>query len=76
MRDIRPEQLTAIIDTREQTPVDLAPLRIATGLPVLMADNHDQAGKYIGRILFIAARRRWRESQALVEAVEVEGAAA
>jgi hypothetical protein len=34
-----------------------------------MAENHDRAGKYVARLLFIAARRRWREARALVNGV-------
>ena len=33
---------------------------IASGIPVVMAGDHDRAGKVVGRLLFIAARRRWR----------------
>ncbi len=38
----------------------------AMGLPIVMAGSHEQAGKYVARLLFIAARRRWREARALV----------
>jgi DNA excision repair protein ERCC-4 len=34
---------------------------IALGLPVIMAENHQMAGRYVARLLVIAARRRWRE---------------
>jgi len=150
----RPEQVTAITDTREQTPLDLSPLRTvagtlttgdysvvglesvvaverkslgdmlacfggererfekevqrllaypvralviestwaefdaggwrskikpasaigsllgwsAMGLPVVMAGTHQQAGRYVSRLLYIAARRRWREARALLAA--------
>ena len=30
-RELKPEQVTAIVDTREQTPLDLAPLRVEVG---------------------------------------------
>lgn len=149
--ELKPEQVTAIVDTREQRPLDLSPLRIvagtlatgdysvagleniiaverkslddllgcvgtdrdrfdrevqrllaypvralvvettwpviehggwrskvppaaalgsllgwvAAGLPVIMAHDHGRAGLYVSRLLFIAARRRWRESRAL-----------
>lgn len=43
---------------------------MAAGLPVLMADDHERAGRYISRILFIAARRRWREARALIQSTE------
>ena len=153
----KPEQLTAIIDTREQTPLDLAPLKmvrgtlatgdyslaglenvvsierkslpdllaciggererfdkevmrlvaypvrclvvesewgllelggwrsqvtpaaavgsvlgwVAMGLPIIMAGDHERAGRYVGRLLFTAARRRWRESRTMIsQAVE------
>ena len=38
---------------------------IAAGLPVLMAGDHTRAGQYVARLLFTAARRRWREARAL-----------
>jgi len=37
----------------------------ALGLPVVMAGTHQQAGRYVSRLLYIAARRRWREARAL-----------
>lgn len=150
--DLRPEQLTAVVDTREQLPLDLSPLLsmrgtldtgdysvrglehvvaierkslpdllgcvgqsrerferevqrllaypvralvveatwpdleqgewrskvtpaaavgsclgwIAQGLPVIMAGDHRRAGRYVARLLFLAARRRWREARQLV----------
>jgi ERCC4-type nuclease len=153
--DLRPEQVTAVIDTREQLPLDLSPLQtvsgtlatgdysvqglehviaierkslsdllgcvgqererfdrevqrllaypvralviestwaeiemggwrskitpqaamgsllgwIAQGLPVIMAENHDRAGRYASRLLYIAARRRYRETRGLIQAV-------
>jgi len=36
------------------------------GLPIIMAGTHQQAGRYVSRLLFIAARRRWREARALL----------
>ena len=48
---------------------------IAAGLPVVMAGDHERAGKYVSRLLFIAARRRWREARSLVAGVlDPEGA--
>jgi hypothetical protein len=41
---------------------------IAMGLPVIMAGTHDEAGKFVSRMLFIAARRRWRELQFFADA--------
>lgn len=38
---------------------------IASGLPVIMAGDHARGGKYTARILFTAARRRWRELRSL-----------
>lgn len=34
---------------------------MAMGLPVLMAETHERAGKYTSRLLYTAARRRYRE---------------
>lgn len=42
---------------------------IAAGLPVVMAGDHGRAGRFVSRLLFIAARRRWREVRSLVAAV-------
>ena len=39
---------------------------IARGLPIVMAGNRERAGRIVARILFIAARRRWREARELV----------
>ena len=41
---------------------------VANGLPVLMAGDHERAGRYVARLLVIAARRRWRELRALAGA--------
>ena len=38
---------------------------MTSGLPVIMAGDHARAGRYVGRLLFIAARRRWREIRTL-----------
>ncbi|MCX7428957.1 MAG: hypothetical protein NTW96_25430 [Planctomycetia bacterium] len=150
--DLKPEHVTAIVDSREQTPLDLAPLKsvagtlstgdysvvglehvvaierksladllgcvagerdrferevqrllaypvralmvetswpeieaggwrskvtpaaamgsllgwIGQGLPVILAGDHERAGRCVSRLLFIAARRRWRENRAMV----------
>ena len=42
---------------------------IAIGLPVIMCGDHERAGRYVARLLFTAARRRWRESRQLVGGV-------
>ena len=39
---------------------------IAAGVPIIMAGDHPRAGRYVSRLLFTAARRRWREARALV----------
>jgi ERCC4-type nuclease len=38
---------------------------VGMGLPVLMAADHARAGRYVSRLLFLAARRRWREARGL-----------
>ena len=38
---------------------------IAQGVPVIMAKDHERAGRYVSRLLFTAARRRWREARRL-----------
>ena len=38
---------------------------VAQGLPVIMAGSHERAGRYVARLLFIAARRQWRQLRAL-----------
>ena len=154
--DLRPEQVCAIVDTREQHPLDLSPLRseagtlatgdysvkglegvaaierkgigdllscigqererfdreilrllaypvraivieatwaeieagqwrskvssaaavgsllgwIAQGVPIIMAGDHERAGRYVSRLLFTAARRRWREARELLATVQ------
>lgn len=40
---------------------------IAAGVPIVMAGSRERAERYISRLLFIAARRRWREARPLVE---------
>lgn len=39
---------------------------VALGIPFLFVGTHEQAGKVAARLMFIAARRRWREARALV----------
>ena len=39
---------------------------IAMGIPVVMAESHERAGRFVARILTIAARRRWREARSLL----------
>lgn len=40
-----------------------------SGLPVAMCGDHQRAGKYVSRMLFIAARRRYRECRSLVGSI-------
>jgi DNA excision repair protein ERCC-4 len=48
---------------------------IAAGVPIVMAYDHSRAGRFVSRILFTAARRRWREARTLAAGiVEPEGA--
>lgn len=42
---------------------------MAKGLPVYMAGDRNRAQEFTTRFLFIAARRRWAESQAFVEQI-------
>lgn len=49
---------------------------MAQGLPVLPAIDHERAGKAVSRLLFLAARRRWREARELIAASCKEGAEA
>jgi ERCC4-type nuclease len=42
---------------------------VAAGLPVLMASGHRQAGRFVSRLLWLAAQRRWRENRALLGAL-------
>ena len=34
---------------------------IAQGVPIILTGDHERAGRYVSRLLFTAARRRWRE---------------
>jgi len=43
---------------------------VAMGLPVILAGNHERAGRYASRLLFTAARRRWRELRGLAEEIQ------
>ena len=38
---------------------------IAQGVPIILAGDHGRAGRYVSRLLFTAARRRWREARVL-----------
>ena len=43
---------------------------IVQGVPVLMAGDHERAGRYVARMLLLAARRRWRESRGLLAVLD------
>lgn len=43
---------------------------IAQGIPIVMAGSHERAGRYVSRMLFIAARRHWRIARSLVCSIE------
>jgi ERCC4-type nuclease len=42
---------------------------IAAGVPVIMSGDHARAGRYVSRLLFTAARRRWREARSLAATI-------
>lgn len=42
----------------------------AKGVPILMCDDYERAGRYVSRILFTAVRRRYRESRELMKYVD------
>ena len=41
---------------------------ITAGLPVIMAGDHERAGRFVSRLLYCAARRRWQEARTLAQA--------
>lgn len=41
---------------------------ISMGMPIIMAESNDRAGRFISRILFTAARRHWRSCLPWIEA--------
>ena len=43
---------------------------VAGGLPVVMAGDHVRAGRYVARLLYLTARRRWREVRTFAAGVE------
>ncbi len=43
---------------------------IGMGIPVLMAADHSRAGRYVARMLLLAARRRWREARSLLSCLD------
>ena len=42
---------------------------MSSGLPVILAGDHRRAGRFTSRLLFVSARRRWREARALCNGV-------
>ena len=45
---------------------------IAAGVPIVMAGDHARAGRYVSRLLFTAARRRWRECRSLFDGIVMD----
>lgn len=43
---------------------------IVAGVPVLMAGDHARAGRYVARMMLLAARRRWRENRGLLAVLD------
>ena len=41
----------------------------AMGITLLLAGDHERAGRYVSRLLYTAARRRWREARALAAGI-------
>jgi ERCC4-type nuclease len=44
---------------------------IAQGIPVVMAGTHERASQFVSRLLFTAARRRWRELQSFGDSLRI-----
>jgi len=42
---------------------------IAKGLPVAMVGSHERAGRFVSRLLYTTARRRWQESREFISGV-------
>jgi hypothetical protein len=40
------------------------------GIPILMAGDHARTGRYVARMLLLAARRRWRENRGLLAVLD------
>ena len=49
---------------------------IAWGIPFLLVGNHQRAGELTAKLLYTAARRRWREAREFIVHVQHETAAA
>ena len=39
---------------------------MCSGLPIMMAGDHERAGRFVSRLLYCAVRRRWQEARELV----------
>jgi DNA excision repair protein ERCC-4 len=46
---------------------------IAMGIPVMFCGDRERAQQFTARLLFIAARRRWREAQLFIPTLRVVG---
>jgi DNA excision repair protein ERCC-4 len=44
---------------------------MAMGVPVVLAGDHKRAGQLVSRLLFVAARRRWREAQSFIPTLRI-----
>jgi DNA excision repair protein ERCC-4 len=44
---------------------------MAMGIPFILADTHEKASKVASKMLYIAARRRWREARGLLSGISV-----
>lgn len=42
---------------------------VADGVPILLAGNRERAAKLVSRMLYLAARNRWREARGLVSGI-------
>ena len=42
---------------------------MSAGVPFVFCSNHEEAGRVASRMLYIAARRRWREARGLLQSV-------
>jgi len=42
---------------------------IAQGVPIIFAGDHERAGRYVSRLLYTVARRRWRECRTLFDSI-------
>jgi ERCC4-type nuclease len=45
---------------------------VASGINVMPGDSHARLGRLVSRLLYVTARRRWREARALAALVEIK----